>query len=346
MQMLVSPPTRGWTFLKLANSTAAVGFPAHAGMDPTGSTRRPPCEWFPRPRGDGPVTRCSPRSSSLVSPPTRGWTSYRSLPPGVVIGFPAHAGMDPSRAGSCRPAIRFPRPRGDGPPLRHRSSRCVVVSPPTRGWTRSLASRLQALLGFPAHAGMDPRGADRLGSPRRFPRPRGDGPRRSAKGWVKPRVSPPTRGWTSVCSVWRRLLSGFPAHAGMDLIPMPRAAPTWWFPRPRGDGPLAYCAALGCQPVSPPTRGWTPDHARGRRDLLGFPAHAGMDPSILLRCVAERRFPRPRGDGPLGNISLNNTERVSPPTRGWTGEVLLYGPIVDGFPAHAGMDLRSRQRGR
>ena len=71
-------------------------------------------------------------------------------------GFPAHAGMDPSI--------------GHTPPI------ALVVSPPTRGWTRVALPVEDKRPGFPAHAGMDP-----------LPCPTHAGLNM---------VSPPTRGWT------------------------------------------------------------------------------------------------------------------------------------------------------
>ena len=37
------------------------------------------------------------------------------------------------------------------------------------------------------------------------------------------------------------------------------------------------------QAASPHTRGWTREGRVARREPLGFPAHAGMDPFLLTR---------------------------------------------------------------
>ena len=152
----VSPPTRGWTLQQAGRGRGLAGFPAHAGMDldwDWGTIAR----WgFPRPRGDGPSPGRSTCCRRQVSPPTRGWTpgGYRHDP--APRGFPAHAGMDPALASRSSGAMRFPRPRGDGPSaIAERGSR-VRVSPPTRGWTPGGYRRDRRHGGFPAHAGMDP----------------------------------------------------------------------------------------------------------------------------------------------------------------------------------------------
>ena len=115
-----------------------------------------------------------------------------------------------------------------------------------------------------------------------------------------------------------------------------------------------------------------PDRISTRRNVTpsdGFPAHAGMDPSVDVR-VADVRgcwFPRPRGDGPTwsndtchqpfevgfpAHAGMDPTPsptmmpewlltRFPRPTRGWTSKLLdrgLQHGYSRGFPAHAGMD--------
>ena len=90
--------------------------------------------------------------------------------------------------------------------------------------------------------------------------------------------------------------------------------------------------------ASPHTRGWTRERVRGRAVQHGFPAHAGMDPSIVPEHLCSSRLPRTRGDGP--SVGPLNTTRppASPHTRGWTLAVAGPGRLRGGFPAHAGMD--------
>ena len=93
----VSPPTRGWTSYSTECLDACVGFPAHAGMDRPGGARPKTSRRFPRPRGDGPSSYTSRCANGSVSPPTRGWTLPEGVEERPEEGFPAHAGMDPSR---------------------------------------------------------------------------------------------------------------------------------------------------------------------------------------------------------------------------------------------------------
>ena len=70
----VSPPTRGWTDARRRDGRHAVGFPAHAGMDPCAISASHRSSGFPRPRGDGPASHLFRLDHLTVSPPTRGWT--------------------------------------------------------------------------------------------------------------------------------------------------------------------------------------------------------------------------------------------------------------------------------
>ena len=277
--------------------------------------------------------------------------------------------MDPAAATPTWRYPRFPRPRGDGPLPRRTKWTKQKVSPPTRGWTRACNGHPGARQGFPAHAGMDREPEKGTAHVVRFPRPRGDGPLTIVSGVTPPAVSPPTRGWTRHHEGRPTLIGGFPAHAGMDPVGLNPLAVATGFPRPRGDGPCAASDPCANSRVSPPTRGWTPDPSGPVRDHHGFPAHAGMDPWGLVRASWCRRFPRPRGDGPQAEALLEPVAgAVSPPTRGWTrdrrsgradmswfprprgdgprsADVVKRGDGLrrlrdEGFPAHAGMDLR------
>ena len=176
MAFEVSPPTRGWTTEPQPGKLPEHGFPAHAGMDPSPRRVRRPTSWFPRPRGDGPGGSMSDAAQPSVSPPTRGWTAGRWQAHARPQGFPAHAGMDQAATSTSSLAGGFPRPRGDGPRSPPWKPKTKPVSPPTRGWTRDADDGVGHHLGFPAHAGMDPRRSCRHRRGSRFPRPRGDGP--------------------------------------------------------------------------------------------------------------------------------------------------------------------------
>ena len=192
------------------------GFPAHAGMDPLAKAKRPVRMRFPRPRGDGPFQASGSVGTTMVSPPTRGWTRWKCCGRLASVGFPAHAGMDQVAQKTVVVHDRFPRPRGDGPVLFGYPFRLREVSPPTRGWTRLWLGAGVRCGGFPAHAGMDPWTLTGDRACHWFPRPRGDGPGTRIIVMAAPPVSPPTRGWTEILLVVDRMATGFPAHAGMD----------------------------------------------------------------------------------------------------------------------------------
>ena len=151
-----SPRTRGWTRQVRIDVHSAVGFPAHAGMDPSPPTMQSIRSWLPRARGDGPLSIRTLTSRRVASPRTRGWTPASGRADIHFYGFPAHAGMDP---GSRRPPParqRLPRARGDGPIARSSPDQGSTASPRTRGWTLFALLRGSSRSGFPAHAGMDP----------------------------------------------------------------------------------------------------------------------------------------------------------------------------------------------
>ena len=173
-------------------------------------------------------------------------------------------------------------------------------------------------LGFPAHAGMDPRETPPSSGIRRFPRTRGDGPPPSTRTARGRGVSPHTRGWTPAHRRHPPGRPGFPAHAGMDPRRRQRPVSPRWFPRTRGDGPLAFTTTQTGAGVSPHTRGWTPHRPRGAARSPGFP--------------------RTRGDGPDCSGWGQSRLEVSPHTRGWTRRRRRDRGEPRGFPAHAGMD--------
>ena len=110
-----SPRSRGWTVKLDGRDRVNTGFPALAGMDPAlrelcGRPAR-----IPRARGDGPSgCPCWP-CSRRDSPRSRGWTLIVCSLDADGKGFPALAGMDPSRRSRPRPPTGIPRARGDGP---------------------------------------------------------------------------------------------------------------------------------------------------------------------------------------------------------------------------------------
>ena len=353
-----SPPTRGWTRVAGRSGGASAGFPAHAGMDPCQGWPRCGHPGLPRPRGDGPAATTAAEWAGMASPPTRGWTRLGRGPDGLLHGFPAHAGMDPTTTPCTAALPRLPRPRGDGPegdrvgiatvaaspPTRGWTVALLIItgmaaaSPPTRGWTSILGGVRAAHGGFPAHAGMDPASWEPRAPSTWLPRPRGDGPA-TAQAWEAVAVaSPPTRGWTRDECHADPDCGGFPAHAGMDRVLESPSSSSTRLPRPRGDGPRTARVDGRNVRASPPTRGWTRGLERGQGRGRGFPAHAGMDRSLHGAGGHRRRLPRPRGDGPRRLLATDEIVEASPPTRGWTACADRSPRLPRGFPAHAGMD--------
>ena len=97
-----SPRSRGWTQRPQPIERHVSGFPALAGMDRAARGDRRSGAWIPRARGDGPRRSTGPVECHADSPRSRGWTRAPPGRGGSGGGFPALAGMDPSRrARSC-----------------------------------------------------------------------------------------------------------------------------------------------------------------------------------------------------------------------------------------------------
>ena len=149
-------------------------------------------------------------------------------------------------------------------------------SPRTRGCFFVGRRLRQALVAFPAHAGMFPlRRAPERGHAG-LPRARGDVSVKVGDTVIDPEPSPRTRG------CFRRPRScthgppAFPAHAGMFLKRRRKATWLLCLPRARGDVSIDLSGyALKAEP-SPRTRGcfWLLLEKKGNKKA--FPAHAGM----------------------------------------------------------------------
>ncbi len=72
-------------------------------------------------------------------------------------------------------------------------------------------------------------------------------------------------------------------------------------------------------------------------EAKGSPAHAWMVPASPKWPISARRFPRPRGDGPLFVRMRLKLPAVPPPTRGWSPRLHVVRRPSCGSPAHAGM---------
>ena len=339
----VAPPTRGWSQAKAGSGDGDDGCPAHAGMVPCRACAAPIRSRLPRPRGDGPVSCCGVPPSSLVAPPTRGWSLEAADRYRHAGGCPAHAGMVPHCLAGQSPHSWLPRPRGDGPSWRRTRTPSSPVAPPTRGWSTDGRRRARSHAGCPAHAGMVPKNTQLHTGPERLPRPRGDGPARSASWGSRSGVAPPTRGWSRLVGPVFPGDAGCPAHAGMVPAPGRSAGAAPRLPRPRGDGPRLAIVSDIQAAVAPPTRGWSVKSGQVKALVGGCSAHAGMVPRTYVPRVALLGLPRPRGDGPARTRPPAQPSWVAPPTRGWSLPAMEHGAGPQGCPAHAGMVRRNRK---
>ena len=333
-----SPHPRGWTRTGRCRPRPKPGFPAPAGMDPTRDSSRLTDWRLPRTRGDGPVVDVPGAGLIVASPHPRGWTPRRRRDARRPDGFPAPAGMDPYRCGRRAASARLPRTRGDGPPGYRIVLTIGTASPHPRGWTGEGVSCRRVASGFPAPAGMDPWRTSGCSTSGGLPRTRGDGPPWAWGDVSVFEASPHPRGWTRRRAGDRVGPAGFPAPAGMD--PAARHSPPRCarLPRTRGDGPSLLFGVPQVAPASPHPRGWTRDGAGPAHHRGGFPAPAGMDPSVEAQRRSASGLPRTRGDGPCCPTRFPAARQASPHPRGWTRAEMSTDPSRCGFPAPAGMD--------
>ena len=94
--------------------------------------------------------------------------------------------------------------------------------------------------------------------------------------------------------------------------------------------------------LPPRTRGSTWPRPARRRLSGASPAHAGIDPRRGCRRRSRPRFPRARGDRPLGGLDAGDLVWLPPRTRGSTCLRFRLARFKMASPAHAGIDPRSR----
>ena len=70
--------------------------------------------------------------------------------------------------------------------------------------------------------------------------------------------------------------------------------------------------------ATPHTRGSTSPNQPDMLSHNGYPAHAGIDPSVLRAGRTTRRLPRTRGDRPVKAVGGSGGETATPHTRGST----------------------------
>ena len=154
-------------------------------------------------------------------------------------------------------------------------------------------------------------------------------------------ISPPAWGWPGSLSVLATAGGDFPTRVGMARSRRNMHTGTRGFPHPRGDGPSGDVVSLGNFPISPPAWGW-PDLLTPRSyPLKDFPTRVGMARRRPPPHPSRRRFPHPRGDGPVRAWPLPGGHPISPPAWGWPGKGhQRCGPDRD-FPTRVGMARRS-----
>ena len=194
---------------------------------------------------------------SALPPHTRGCTSARWKHADCRRASPAHAGMYPATRRTASPSRRFPRTRGDVPPVGSAPARAYPLPPHTRGCTGIEHNAMPAAPASPAHAGMYPSATSSPSGSSGFPRTRGDVPVDLSAITAAGELPPHTRGCTPVVEDPEASDPASPAHAGMYPNPGCRTPLAARFPRTRGDVP-SLCGASGFISSLPPhTRGCT-----------------------------------------------------------------------------------------
>ena len=94
-----------------------------------------------------------------------------------------------------------------------------------------------AAIASPAHAGMHPMPSRRGAVGARFPRTRGDAPRKTPENSISRLLPPHTRGCTLDRAKVRDYSHASPAHAGMHPRNLHGEPEPCGFPRTRGDAP-------------------------------------------------------------------------------------------------------------
>ena len=151
-----TPHARGSTSTVMAGSHTLDGYPACAGIDPSGAPTRGPRPRLPRMRGDRPGCSSTVVLIDEATPHARGSTAAEQEKQERPVGYPACAGIDPAKARRCFPRRWLPRMRGDRPAIFSSSWACSPATPHARGSTFVLAINQCSSHGYPACAGIDP----------------------------------------------------------------------------------------------------------------------------------------------------------------------------------------------
>ncbi len=149
-------------------------------------------------RGDRPFAGIEALDGQLATPHARGSTSEELLSHLLDAGYPACAGIDPTRTGLQAEIERLPRMRGDRPSSGSPALTLATATPHARGSTRQRACGTEVHWGYPACAGIDLAIHAVVADIPGLPRMRGDRPRhtsgRKGQAWATPHARGSTCG--------------------------------------------------------------------------------------------------------------------------------------------------------
>ena len=251
-----------------------------------------------------------------LSPPTRGNHSQPLHSQARSRSIPAHAGEpDPPRSRLALTAV-YPRPRGGTRADFWQMPESAGLSPPTRGNRLVLGVQMASQRSIPAHAGEPLSGVELANRGSVYPRPRGGTEQYAADYPLYAGLSPPTRGNPAGTADTSVIGRSIPAHAGEPRRGGRRGGGDGVYPRPRGGTAARDSGGLGCEGLSPPTRGNPAPAPDGARVARSIPAHAGEPAKWQADDAFVKVYPRPRGGTATPAIPLPKPPGLSPPTRG------------------------------
>ncbi len=211
-------------------------------------------------------------------------------------------------------------------------------TPHARGSTHDFDTLAVVGTVYPACAGIDPPEGQNQNHLRSLPRMRGDRPVMATSCSLFRMFTPHARGSTVGGLFEFRAHVVYPACAGIDHSGHGSGWGRKRLPRMRGDRPHSVNVFKRLPAFTPHARGSTEQHRAFQRELIVYPACAGIDPYTRLTGRLEHGLPRMRGDRP--NISPISTfdQRFTPHARGstWLCGVRALPTLV--YPACAGID--------
>jgi len=136
---------------------------------------------------------------------------------------------------------------------------------------------------------------------------------------------------------------GYPACAGIDPVLSWGMTLGERLPRMRGDRPRTDRSRWPRRTATPHARGSTPSSAPYLVRREGYPACAGIDPSLIALTRPRPRLPRMRGDRPPVGVTPTVFAVATPHARGSTRAAEEAAKTAEGYPACAGIDPGPRR---